>query len=103
MPIIEKICEFEGCRKPFLAKHGKKKYCCKTCRLRAVKDYYASKPKPKKEQLCWSCKNACGGCSWSISLTPVEGWTATPKKIKCHDGIIINSYKITECPQYISD
>ena len=32
--------------------------------------------KKEKEQICWTCKNACGGCSWSRNLTPVEGWKA---------------------------
>lgn len=55
-----------------------------------------------KEQLCWTCQNACGGCSWSLSLTPVEGWTATPSAIKSVKKDV-PTYHIEECPQYIPD
>ena len=34
------------------------------------KEYYFS------DQLCWDCKNACGGCEWSESLEPVPVWKA---------------------------
>ena len=34
-------------------------------------------PYVKADTLCWGCLNACdNGCSWSESLTPVEGWAA---------------------------
>ena len=41
------------------------------------------------ETICIYCVNACnGGCSWSESLTPVEGWTVIenrtgPRVIAC--------------------
>lgn len=41
--------------------------------------------------LCWSCKNACGGCSWSKSLTPVKGWQAEKTLV---------SYLVIKCPNY---
>lgn len=56
-----------------------------------------------KEQLCWTCQNACGGCSWSASLTPVEGWTATPSTIKSAKSKEVPTYHIDECPLYKPD
>ncbi len=50
------------------------------------------------EQLCWSCKNACGACSWSRCLQPVKGWKAV--KVQRRDG---ETYHIEECPEYIND
>ena len=51
-----------------------------------------------KEQLCWTCHNACGDCSWSSCFQPVEGWTAEKVHRKTYD-----SYKIEKCPEYVSD
>ena len=55
------------------------------------------------ETLCWKCANNTGRCSWSHSLTPVEGWEAIPTKVKCygrpcgdHD-----SFHVVSCPQFI--
>ena len=60
-----------------------------------------------KPTLCWKCKNACVGCSWSDSFTPVEGWTAKPTKIN-HDyadgrHYVIDSYRVDYCPQFEND
>lgn len=55
-----------------------------------------------KEQLCWTCQRACGDCSWSQSLIPVEGWTATPSSIKT-TGKEEPTYHIELCPLYIPD
>jgi len=55
--------------------------------------------KKEKEQICWTCKNACGGCSWSRNLTPVEGWKAE-KTIVRGCGPAFESYSIEYCPQY---
>ena len=55
-------------------------------------------------QLCWTCQNAVGGCSWSNgSFTPIKGWTAEPtsyhySKCNCEQG-----YAISACPEYIHD
>ena len=51
-----------------------------------------------KEQLCWSCQKACGGCSWSSCFQPVEGWKAEKVHRKTYD-----SYRIEKCPEYVSD
>ena len=51
-------------------------------------------------QPCWTCKNACGGCSWSRDFKPVEGWTAE-KTFLPSNGECAESYKIISCPKYI--
>ena len=45
----------------------------------------------KADQLCWSCKKACGGCGcpWADKLKPVEGWTAEPAIIRGNGKIIM--------------
>lgn len=57
--------------------------------------------------LCWSCQNACGGCSWSKKLKPVRGWKADKLKIKHHNDkdkpVYTDSYFVRECPKYIMD
>ena len=53
-----------------------------------------------REQPCWTCQNACGGCSWSNFLEPVKGWTAERTTKNTVSG---RGYKITYCPEYIPD
>jgi hypothetical protein len=58
--------------------------------------------------LCWTCENACGGCSWSDgSFTPVEGWKAKQTKMVCEYGKghvkDMTSYIVTYCPLYKDD
>ena len=59
-------------------------------------------PSKKREQLCWSCANACCGCSWSRWFEPVEGWTAK-KTVIIQAGYQTESYEITACPEYVED
>lgn len=68
-----------------------------------------------KPTLCWSCANAYGGCSWSKSFAPVDGWAAEPTKItkfgnwKTKSGDTrrkvyeCQSYHIEACPLYRKD
>ena len=59
--------------------------------------------------LCWDCKRACCGCSWSQSFTPIRGWVATPTKLKLHNerGVktpkFTTTYVVHECPQFERD
>lgn len=54
-----------------------------------------------KRTLCWSCGNACGGCSWSRSSVPVAGWTAMPTRISSMRIVSMrDSYLVQACPQY---
>ena len=62
----------------------------------------AKQRREENEQPCWRCKNACGGCSWSDSLTPVDGWDATPTIVKDSTGDF-ETYKIKKCPEFIDD
>lgn len=88
-----RTCAF--CGKQFLSISITKKYCCHEC-----KKSDALQKREEKKQLCWRCKNACGGCSWSAFLKPVDGWDATPVIIKDSTGNI-SSYKIQKCPKFI--
>lgn len=67
--------------------------------------------------LCWTCRNACGGCSWSevdkatnrVRFQPVKGWVATKTRVlvnsgrgqtgRCYD----TSYIVRFCPLYEAD
>lgn len=49
--------------------------------------------------ICFDCKKAVGGCSWSEKFEPVEGWKAEPSIIAGY----IESYYITECPLFERD
>lgn len=54
--------------------------------------------------ICFECANACGGCSWSRDFEPVEGWTATPTKVKvCYvrKKVWEDTYKIDDCPEFV--
>ena len=51
---------------------------------------------------CWTCQNACGGCSWSKDFQPVKGWQAE-KTFLPSNGEFAESYRIIECPQYKPD
>lgn len=53
----------------------------------------------KDQQPCWTCQNACSGCSWSREFKPIKGWIAIPTVLACHD-TEKTSYKIVYCPQY---
>ena len=48
---------------------------------------------------CWTCKNACGGCSWSRDFEPVKGWEAE-KTFHPTNGEFVESYYIKSCPEY---
>ena len=60
-----------------------------------IKEDY-TKPKYTK---CWTCKNACGGCSWSREFIPVDGWEAK-KTFHPSNGKFAESYYIKSCPEY---
>ena len=120
------------CEKEFEGK-GNKQTCSKKCkkklydqtkeRLQKLRNERerTGKPvgRPRKEPvvqtkqpnesstLCWSCQNACGGCSWSKRLKPVRGWKADKIKIKLYmiggEDFYSDSYFVRECPKYIMD
>lgn len=40
------------------------------------------------------------GCAWDRELKPVEGWTATPTRLRMLTGQFVRSYIVTACPCY---
>ena len=81
--------------------------------------------KNHRPTLCWSCRRACGGCSWTardpktheIRFEPVEGWEAektvvrgTSSRRQGHklEGYstyhyAMESYRLLRCPLYEPD
>lgn len=60
----------------------------------------------ENDSLCWYCQNACGNCSWSRTLKPVEGWEVNIIDIQHkanNKTYITQSYKVINCPEYIPD
>lgn len=85
------------CGKWFVTTSEKKNTHSKEC----SKIYRAmNREKKQKDQICWNCSNATGGCTWSHDFIPVPGWTATEVILKEEDGYTSCTYKITACPQY---
>ena len=62
---------------------------------RVIKEDY-TKPKYTK---CWTCKKACGGCSWSREFIPVDGWKTISTSHPAN-GEFAKSYHIISCPEY---
>ena len=68
--------------------------------------------KVQKNTLCWSCKNAVPkiangkyicGCSWSMHLKPVEGWTAEKSVKNENSGNRVETWYVKDCPEYEKD
>ena len=102
-PVSERICKC--CGKKFTPSDRYRRYCSNACKLKGnykLKEDWRNenkKLKPKyTDALCWHCKNACGGCSWSRNLIPIKGWKA--KEIKNASYSVIKSYKVIECPDF---
>lgn len=96
---VKKICIC--CGKEFMAKHHKALYCSPKCKYKIYNDssYIGTgKEIAADGQICWHCKNACGGCSWSKILAPVKGWKA--KEVKNVGYLVTKSYKVIECPEF---
>lgn len=91
------------CGKEFTTTNATK-FCSNTCRRRYQGSLKVSR-RHGNETLCWTCKNACGSCSWSRSLTPVKGWEAKKIKVKgnFYTGEVLDSFIVKNCPEYIPD
>lgn len=85
----------EACGKVFFSRSSSRDWCSNDC-----KKEIAQIRREEEYQLCWQCKKACGGCSWSKCLIPVVGWTAKPTIVKDSTGDF-PSYKIKKCPEFI--
>lgn len=63
--------------------------------------------KRTKETLCWSCRNACGGCSWSSRFEPVKDWKAqeTLYGMTGTNGRYVkkHTYRVISCPKFEQD
>lgn len=56
--------------------------------------------------LCWDCARACGGCSWSKKLIPMEGWEVAETEIRAQRGdriVIQQTYRVIACPGFLRD
>ena len=71
---------------------------CKLSKRTVGNDDYCSKYVACPDSLCWDCKNATGGCEWSQSFTPVDGWEAIPRTIRDED-----SFCVIKCPKFVED
>ena len=96
-----KKCKF--CGKEYMAKTNQQ-YCSRRCSTNWRKMFgqaYVPYPKGKmKDTLCWECKRATGGSfrPWANWFIPVEGWKATPTRLKMGNNRTITSYDVHECP-----
>ena len=54
------------------------------------------------QSLCWNCKNCFGGCSWSKSFEPVEGWSAERTTIE-YFNTETPSFLVRDCPLFAVD
>ena len=98
MTYMTKMCAM--CGKIFEGRQ--QKYCSFQCSWKAKQEKSQRKTKSqRKATLCWDCKNACGGCSWSRSFVPVKGWDAKETSLKSAEGDI-KSYFVTMCPEFIN-
>ena len=68
--------------------------------------------KVQQQTLCWSCRNAVPkmvngkyvcGCSWSIHLEPVNGWTAEKSIKKPYSDDPTETWHVLDCPEYEED
>lgn len=103
-----KLCQH--CHNKFKPTSPRQRFCSYKCRTAIPARQGAERIphhtyKKKKEQLCWICQKACGGCSWSDALIPVKGWDAVKvyRKYNDEDETLNFTYRITSCPQFISD
>lgn len=71
---------------------------CKLSKRVVGNSDYCSKYVACPDSLCWDCKNAVGGCEWSQSFTPVDGWEAIPRTIGNED-----SFCVIKCPKFVED
>ena len=70
---------------------------------------YKVKKATGSNNLCYKCKKAAGGCAWSRSFDPVDGWTAEPVEpnyrgsYESNPNMMKTGYHITACPEFEED
>lgn len=52
----------------------------------------------KKENMCWYCDNATGGCPWADDFEPVPGWDAEADVMSGYGDKA--TYRIYNCPLF---
>lgn len=94
---------------------GRRDYMCRYCRRAEEKKRRANAKKKglqfRVPSICWKCKNAVGGCSWSaadndkpgrpIKFEPVPGWTAI--QTAGNKGRSSESFLVLRCPKFEPD
>lgn len=53
-----------------------------------------------RDQLCWDCANACGGCNWSARYEPVHGWDAIATTRTVGGKFVEKSSSVRACPKF---
>ncbi len=66
--------------------------------INSVNDKMVAPKKTHGTQLCWYCKKAAAGCSWSKNFTPINGWKAEKTTVNG-----IDTYAISDCPEFVHD
>ena len=78
----------------------------------ALSDYLVPIQGSGKANICFDCKKACGGCSWSavdpdtnkLKFEPIPGWTARKTVLNVGSDRfgrnLVETYHITECPLF---
>lgn len=99
-----KIRQCKYCGPDFIVAASGQRYCSKKC-AGAWRARYGYHYKPKNtvsNTLCWDCKKATGGadCPWANEFKPVEGWDATPTKMKMNGTRSVDSYDVHKCPLF---
>lgn len=58
-----------------------------------------------KQTICWNCKKATGGCSWSdhFEHRPVDGWNAVQTRLRMNNDEYQPSYIVISCPEFEED
>ena len=51
--------------------------------------------------ICWDCKNALLGCSWSRDFVPVEGWKALKSELITGRNRSTETYRVISCPEFV--
>ena len=56
-----------------------------------------------KRTICWDCVKACGACSWSSGLQPVDGWKVEETEFADSHGETGQTYCVLWCPEFERD
>lgn len=112
------VCRCEVCGREVVVRgydlrNGGTRSCgLKRCRERKPELVAVTAPKtepvPREATLCWDCKNAVCGCSWSERFEPVEGWEAVATQVyngggKGRKELFIKSFLVLACPLFVRD